>query len=207
MTIGAASDPNTYVVPRDCQNETRMKRSFQDNSEGSKMHILALAVTAMTLTAVWYWRVKALHSLGSEVFDVAGRLRGAYRRFRFRQKAEGSVLSSVDDPALAAAILLFAIAEEGGPSPAAEVEIGRQISLIAAPDRLDEIMAYASWAARQGSGPRQCLHQFSPLWRAHLTDGERQHLVRMAETIGQVANTPARPNRFAVETLQSALSS
>ena len=201
MTIRATP----YAVPRNCQNETRMKGSLRDNPEGSDMHILALAVTAMTFAAVWYWRVKALHSIGSEVFDVAGRLRGAYRRFRFRQKAEGSVLASVDDPALAAAILLFAIAGEGGQTPAAEAEIRGQISRIAAQHRMDEIMAYAAWAARQTSGPHQCLRQFSSLWRAHLTDEERQHLVRMAETIGRVANIPARPHRFALETLQSAL--
>ncbi len=195
-----------YAVPRDCQNETRMKGSLQGNLEGSDMHILALAATAMTIAAVWYWRVKALHSFGSEVFDAAGHLRGAYRRFRFRQKAESSVLGSVDDPALAAAILLFAIAGEGGLTPAAEAEVRRQISLIAAQHRLDEILAYAAWAARQVS-PRQCLRHFKPLWRARLTLDERLHLVSMAEAIGHLAGAPDATHRFAVDTLHGALSS
>lgn len=195
----------TYVVARSCQNEPGMEASSHHSLWGHKMHILAILGAVMAGAAIWYWRVRTMHEAGSEVVDALGRVRGAYRRYTFRKKAEDSVLATVDDPAMAAAIFLFALANEGGISDRAVAEIRRQLSSIAAPDRLDETLAYAAWAAHSVVDSRDCIRRYKDLWRAQLTMVERQHLLSMAVAVRAVAARPDYTQKLAIDKLQAAL--
>jgi hypothetical protein len=171
------------------------------------MHILAILGVILGGATIWYWRVKAAREVGSEVIDLIGRARGAYRMHNFRVKAEGSVLSTVDDPALAAAILLCVLANETPHAAAhlAEAEVRRQISQIAAADKLDEMMAYAAWVARGPVDASDCVRRFKNLWRANLTLVERQQLLHMAVAVRALTPRPAHGQKFAIETLEKVL--
>lgn len=195
----------TYGIGRNCQNEPGMEASRQYGLEGLKMHILAILAAIVGGAAAWYWRVRAMHDAGREITDAFWRARGAIARHNFRNKAEGSVLTSVDDPVLAAAIFLFALANESGLDERAEAEIRRQISTIAAPSDLDEVMAYAAWAMRSVIDARDCVRRFRQLWRDSLNLDERRHLVAMATAVRTATPGAAPAQKLAVEMLQTAL--
>ena len=170
------------------------------------MHIIAFLGVIIGAIGVWYWRYKTMRDVGGEVLDAFGRARGAYRMHNFKKKAESSMLASVDDPALAAAIFLFALANEAdGTAHLAETEIRRQVAAIVPAGKMDEFIAYAGWAARSVIDARDCVRRFKTLWRDSLTISEREELIGMAEAV--VALAPKREHRqtLAIEALDTAL--
>ena len=197
----------TYAIALNWQNEPGMEASSRHGLEGLKMHILAILGAIVAGAGIWYWRFKAMRDVGSDVLDAAGRLRGAYRMHNFKKKAEGSVLASVDDPALGAAIFLFALANEAeGAAHLAGPEIRRQLASIVPADKMDEFLAYAEWAARSVVDARDCVRRFKTLWREHLTIAEREELVGMAGAVAALAPARAHSQTLAIEALDTALS-
>ena len=188
------------------ENETRMHPSIRTGFEGSKVHILAILGAIIAGAGIWYWRFKTMHQVGSDVLDAAGRLRGAYRMHNFKKKAESSVLASVDDPALGAAIFLFALANEAdGAAHLAAPEIRRQLAGIVPADKMDEFLAYAEWAARSVVDARDCVRRFKTLWREHLTIGECEELIGMAEAMASLTPRRTHSQTLAIEALDDAL--
>lgn len=173
----------------------------------SSMHIVGIIVAVLAAGALWYWRFKMLHEAGSEVVDAVGRVRGAYRMRKFKKQAEGSVLASVTDPALAAAIFLYALANERAETlHASETEIAEQLKAIIADADRDEIISYARWAARDIADARDVVRRFKPLWREKLTRDERNDLVAMAEAVMAVGGgEPEHNQQLSFFTLRSAL--
>ncbi|WP_198874926.1 hypothetical protein [Devosia sediminis] len=170
------------------------------------MHILALLGAIVAGAGIWYWRFRQARDIGGEIFDAVGTVRGVYKRHHFRKKAEGSVLNSVDDPALAAAIFLFALANEADRSdPAAEQKIRRQLEAIVPAGKLDEVLAYAAWAARSVIDPQDCVRRFKTLWRDRLDATERDDLVAMAKSVAAATPSPRPTQALAIEALRTAL--
>jgi uncharacterized tellurite resistance protein B-like protein len=172
----------------------------------TNMHILALLGAIVAGAGVWYWRYRQARDIGGEILDAVGTVRGAYNRRNFRKKAEGSVLNSIDDPALAAAVFLFALANETDRSdPAAELEIRRQITPIVPANKLDEVLAYAAWAARSVIDPQDCVRRFRALWRDHLDTAERDQLIAMARAVSAATPSPRPTQAHAIDALRTAL--
>ncbi len=170
------------------------------------MHIIGIVAAILGLVAVWYWRIKVLHEVGQEAADVVGRVRGAYRMRRFKKQAEGSVLSAIDDPAMAATVFLFALAGEDAVSAHKAPEaIKAHAEGMVAPDRLDELVAYAAWAARDIVDSRDVIRRFKPLWRERLTLAERQDLIRMAENVAALSAAPLEAQRLSLDALREAI--
>jgi predicted nucleic acid-binding protein len=170
------------------------------------MHVLALLGVVIGGVGIWYWRFKMMREMGGEIADVVGRVRGHIRTGNFRKKAEGSPLSSVEDPALAAAIFLYALANEHDETlhlsePAIRSEIGR---IVPAAD-LEEILSYAQWAARDVADARDVVRRFKPLWRQRLTREERADLVSMAESIIGLGTAEHHNQKLSFITLRTAL--
>jgi len=169
------------------------------------MAIIGIILAAIAGIGVWYYRVKMLGEMGSDIADLAGRARGAYRMNRFKKQADAATLNAVDDPALAAAIFLYALANEDKPSLfKAEPEIRRVLTPVVRSE-LDELLAYAQWAARDVLDPRDLVRRFKPLWRDNLTITERQQLVGMAETVLSQSAAPDANQLQIIDALRGAL--
>jgi uncharacterized tellurite resistance protein B-like protein len=182
---------------------TLSARHGAERSDG--MHIiLGFLGVVIGGIALWYWRFKMLSEVGRDAADLVGRARGAYRMKKFRKASEGSVLTAIDDPALAAAIFLFTLAGErpAGTQPATAL-VRFEIGDIVAPDKLDEIVAYAEWAARSVADPRDCVRRFTSLWREQLSADERADLMEMAENIA--GPTPEPHQQLVLDSLRTAL--
>lgn len=168
------------------------------------MHILGAILAILGVAGVWYWRFKTLHQAGTEIADVVGRAQGAIRTRRFRNKAEGSVLTTVDDPAVAAAVFLYALAGENRDAAhLSDTAIRKQIGAIVPSGDLDEVATYAAWAARSVIDPKDCIRRFKTLWRDKLTLGEREDLVAMAEAIAALGGKPLPAQALTLETLRA----
>ena len=170
------------------------------------MPILGLLLAVLAAAGVWYYRIRILRDLGNDLADLAGRAQGAYRRRKFRQQSEGAALATIDNPALAAAVLFYALAKEDPKTlHKSEVTIREQLAPIVAAGDLDELLSYAEWVARDVIDPRDLVRRFKSLWREKLTPGERQQLLGMAEAVAAHAAARASGPRLTVDALRTAL--
>jgi hypothetical protein len=152
------------------------------------MHILMLLVAIVGGFGFWWFRLRNTAEAAKDVIDVAERARGAFRRRRFRSKVEGSTLTAVDDPALAAAIMMAGIASLKGvaPSRTAEDRIRHDLATRIGAADPDGMTAHAVWAAGQVADPNEISRALAKLWRDRLSPVERQDLLDMASTIAAV---------------------
>lgn len=189
-----------------CQQHQMMQAPAVTGLGRLVMHILGIVVAIIAGAAIWYWRFQMLREAGSEVADAVGRVRGRYRMRKFKKQAEGSVLAGIHDPALAAAVFLFALGNE---NPAtqhrSEAEIRKQIAAIVPAAELDEVISYAQWAARDIADARDVVRRFKPLWREKLSREERMDLVAMAEAITDLSDEPDHAQQLSFTTLRAAL--
>src|SRR5882672_3463454 len=94
--------------------------------------------------AFWWWRIKMMSEAANDIGDVAGRAWGKYKRHKFRKKVEDSPLESIDDPAAAAVVMMYAMAKEAGPLTDA-VEAAIRVEVVSTMKILDprEIMVFS----------------------------------------------------------------
>lgn len=157
------------------------------------MHILGLIIGLISAAFVWYWRFQRAKDAFDVASDAAGRMRGAYNRRKFRKQAEDSVLSNVNDPAAAAAILLVVIAKENGHYTNRQDEFIRGLlKETAGMDEkpLSEAMDFAEWAADHVTDSNDVIRKFSPLWREALTHQQQVDLVAMARGVAEQEGDP-----------------
>lgn len=189
-----------------CQDTETMEVSLSIGTGRLVMHILGILVAVIAAAGVWYWRFKAMKEVTDDVANAVGHARGRYRMNKFKKQAQGSVLASIQDPAMAAAIFLFALANEDEASlHLAEAEIHTQIGRIVPEGDLDETLSYARWAAREVVDPRDIVRRFKPMWREKLTREERIQLVGMAETIAELGEGEGHNQKLSISTLRMAL--
>ena len=188
-----------------CHPARIMEASPSFGTGRETMPILGLLLAVLAAAGVWYYRIRVLRDVGSDLADLAGRARGAYRRSKFRQQSEGAALATIDNPALAAAVLFYALAMEDPKTlHKSEVTIREQLEPIVAAGDLDELLSYAEWVARAVVDPRDLVRRFKPLWQEKLTPNERQQLLGMAETVAAQSAT-ATSSRLTLDSLRTAL--
>ena len=191
-----------------CKQWRLMESSVDFSLERFPMAILGLILAVLAGAGVWYYRLRMLRDVTSDITDLAGRARGAYRRNRFRKRAEGATLAAIDDPALAAAVLFNALANEDPQSlHKSQPEIRTQMSAVVAVGDLDELLSYAQWAARDLVDPRDAVRRFRPLWREKLAPQERQQLIEMADAVAAQANGGSGSQKLTLDALRTALTS
>ncbi|ESX07555.1 MULTISPECIES: hypothetical protein [unclassified Mesorhizobium] len=137
--------------------------------------------------AFWWYRMKAMNEAAREVADVVGRVQGNIRRKKLRKQAALSPLTAIDDPVVAAATLIMAIAAEHGPIlPKRETVIREVISQIADNQKkTDEAVVYAKWAAAQIDDTTIVIDKLAPFLRERLDPHEREDLLQMLDRVAK----------------------
>jgi hypothetical protein len=170
------------------------------------MPFLIGILAALGAAAFWYYRMRAIGRMAHEAVDAAQRVRGAFRRRRFRSKVESSPFAAVDDPAAAAAAMLIALAgPDGRLSPAAEEAVRDELRRIVAPAGLDETFTFGSWLAGQATDPSDISLRFAKLWMGALTAEERAELHDMASRVVATAGEPTDLQNVALLRLKDRL--
>lgn len=169
------------------------------------MHLLGLLVPILIMCIVWYSR---FHLIVEMLNDIEAGIR-SWRANRRRKQpavvAEPVGLSAIKDPATAAAVLLYSIANEADVKDASHDEIVTSLLADIIPTgRLADCLAAARASAGDVTDARDVVRKFKSLWRGSLDAAERRQLVAMAETIAAVGAPPNLIQRLCVASLREA---
>lgn len=74
------------------------------------MPVLLAIISAITVAGIWYYRMNAANKGARELLDAANDVRLAARRFGYKMRNKTHPTDTVDDPRLAAAGIVLAIA-------------------------------------------------------------------------------------------------
>jgi len=157
--------------------------------------ILAI-VGALVTASIWWMRLKYMREAASEAIDLAGRVKGNYKRKKFRQAAESSPITTIEDPVFAAATLICEIATADIPSIGEQEQdiIHQQICQIADEKTAKEAVIYGAWAVRSVSDTSLVILRLGVFLRDRLTAQEKEQLLTMIVAARRdiVAQTPIK---------------
>ncbi len=156
------------------------------------MHIVLAVLSLAVAASFWWYRLKHMRDAASEVMDIAGRARGAYRMKRIRSKASLSPLTAIDDPVIAAATVIYAIASEDV-SPNDEERLAMLktvLSEISSVSKAEEAAAYAKWAVGEIVEVGTVIRKLGPFLAARLNRSEKADLLNMLERVAEAGEKP-----------------
>ena len=170
------------------------------------MHVLLAILGVLGALAFWWYRMKYISDAANEVIDTAERVRGAYRRRKFRNKSEGSVLTAIDDPVTAAAAIMVSVAQQEGPiSSSTEDLIKKHIASIAGDHDVEEEFVFAKWVGENVVDPNNISMKLASVWTSTLNRDERQALLDMVRQVASSENEPSAIQLDAIERLSERL--
>jgi hypothetical protein len=156
--------------------------------------------------AFWWWRLKMIGDAANEVSDVAGRAWGKYKRHKFRKKVEDSPLQSIEDPATAAVVMMYAMAKEAGPlTDKVEAAIRREVSGAMKIGDADELITFGKWAASHATDAGNVILRYVKLWNGALNADERRDFADMVERVAAAAGPLDAPVRGKLSKLRERL--
>ncbi|PDS41784.1 hypothetical protein CO662_31875 [Rhizobium anhuiense] len=170
------------------------------------MAFLGILVVALSGAVVWYWRLKMAREAGNEIIDSVERMRGAYKRKKFRKQAEVAPLASIADPAIAAVAFFFCLAKEKPIylDAAKDVVRNRMKGIIRSGD-MEEVLVFGEWASKNVTSPEDPIRRFRPLWLNALDMQERLQLIDIAEDVAAVGCERTTEQEHALQTLRRGL--
>lgn len=156
--------------------------------------------------AVWYWRFKMMREAGSEIIDSVERMRGAYKRGKFRKQAAVAPLASIADPAIAAVAFFFCLAKEKPMYFDAAKDVVRdRMRGIIRPGDMEEVLVFGEWASKNAIRPEDPIRRFRDLWLQALDMQERQQLIGIAEDVAAVGGEKTKEQENALQVLRRTL--
>ncbi len=137
---------------------------------------------------VWWWRIRmAKVALGAAV-DAAKDVRLAARRFGFKNKTNAHPADAVEDPRLAAAGIIAAVAEMDGPLGRAELDTlmleCRRVFGVPADEAMD-MVSFGRWVAGQCGTPDEAVRRLLKIVRAKAGPDALPDLLAMMETVAK----------------------
>lgn len=173
------------------------------------MHILLGALAVLGAIAIWVWRIRMAAEAAREVAGVADDMRAALRRFGMRRRAGQHPSDVVDDPRLAAAGILAALARMDGDITdrqrnAIEVE-ARAVFRVDAAEAQD-IAAYGRWLSSQSANADDAVWRLSRRFQALASNDTYDDLLGMMTRIAAIeGGEPNALQNDAIETVRRRL--
>jgi hypothetical protein len=159
------------------------------------MPFLMMIIAAIAGAAFWWWRLKMIGEAANEATDMAGRVWGKYKRKKFLNKVNDSPLAVIDDPASAAVILLYTMANEhGAPGPEIEETIRTEVINTIAPEDVTELLTFSRWTAGHATDTNSVILRFGDIWRNQLSSAEKEGLVAMVKRVAFAMSKAALTN-------------
>lgn len=158
------------------------------------MHILLGALVVIGVVVYWIYRARMAADATREVIDVADDVRAAVRRFGYRRQAGKHPADLVDDPRLAAAGILAAIAKMDGSLTDAQINALRveaRATFRVDQQEADEIAAYGRWLSDQSNTPDDTIRRLSSVIRREAPADAHRDVVTMAERVASVTDGSA----------------
>jgi hypothetical protein len=156
--------------------------------------------------AFWYYRMKNIGHAAGEIIDVAQTAKGAWNRRQFRKKAEGSVITAIDDPVTGAAVMMVSACLERGPlMPATDAAIQEEMRTVMGVSDPTEPFTYAKWAAERVSDANDVSRKLAKLWMEKLDPDERNDLLAMVSRVMRVEGEHTQQQRVVLQRLRERL--
>jgi len=170
------------------------------------MHILLLVLAVLGAIAFWWFRLRNIAAAGSDIIDQVAKVRGAVRRYNFQKQAETSVISNIQDPAIAATVFLFSLANQKVAFlDDAKLKIAELVSEIVDPQDLYDVVGFSEWVANSVPSPDDPIYRFKALWLDRLNSSEREEFLNMAHSVASVGSWPSPAQALTLTSLTRAL--
>ena len=145
------------------------------------MHIVLAIIGLIGAGAFWWYRLKFMSEAVGEAADAVGRVQGYFRRDKLRKKSALAPISAIDDPVIAAATIMVALASEDTVlSPDLETGVRKQLANLSGGDKLEEAIIYAKWATTQVADVTHVIDIAGKYLAAQLSEDEKHEFVSLA---------------------------
>lgn len=156
------------------------------------MHIILGILGVIAAASYYFFILKRGADAAGQAIDMAQTVRGKMRRNAFRKKADGSVLTAVEDPGTAAAIIMVKTAEcKGVITDETKDVIKAILKDEIGMDDSDETVPFAQWVCEQVASPNDIIRQYKTLWMSNLNPTQMAEFIDMVQ---RVANMDGDPN-------------
>lgn len=172
------------------------------------MHILVGLVSALGLIAYFIIRANQVNRAGRELLDAASEAKGCVRRSLWRRRTEVDPTRSIEDPRLAAAVMMCAVANADGDITERErtAILGLMEQHFQMPRGDCEVMlGEARWLAKEAKDLSAFLQRLSKPIAACCTEAELADLFAMLEAVDRVEGGGSAIVADAVASLQRRL--
>jgi uncharacterized tellurite resistance protein B-like protein len=159
------------------------------------MHIVVTLITLISFIAVWYWRLKTLHSVAKDGRKIVETVANLPRKMRFKSLSGRGGLNVVDDPREAATILMLEIAQARGTlserqQAAVRGEIMHHFEFNET--EANQLIAQSEWLSRNGGASQAVLSKMTDFVRKSpgMTNKELVDLDGMLVTVSEAEGDP-----------------
>lgn len=155
------------------------------------MHIVLGILGVIAAASYYFFVIKRAGNAASEAIDMAQTVRGKMRRRAFKKKADGSVLTAVEDAGTAAAIIMVKTAECKGVVGDEALNTIKAIvnDEIGMPDG-DEVVTFAKWVSEQVASPNDIIRQYKALWMNNLNPTQMSEFIDMVQRVASINGDP-----------------
>lgn len=148
------------------------------------MHVLAALMGVLGTLAILLYRFSYLKQGAEDVIDTIEHAGGAWRRYKFRRKAERPPLETETDPRAAAAAIAVSIAGCGRPLDAqAEAALCREFRDVLGASSGDDLLAYGRWLTRDIDDPNAVSDRAAGLLNNQLWQSQKEDLLDMVARV------------------------
>ena len=165
------------------------------------MHILGLIAAVMGALGLLLWRLHTAAEAAKGLADTAQDMTSWWRRWRWMKKANADPLTLVDDPRVAAAAMMVAVAQsDGAVTDREHAEIRRQITATFETQGKDaeEMIAHARWLVRDVRDLDEGLRKLTPVMRKLAAEQHRE----LVEMLGAVAASAGPAGSIEAEAIE-----
>jgi uncharacterized tellurite resistance protein B-like protein len=172
------------------------------------MHIILGLAALLGTVGVILWRVNQASEAARGLVDTADDVRGFLRRRKWQKKLASDTLQLIDDPRVAAAVMMVTLAQHDGAVTQAEqnviinqmMEKFRSTASVA-----DELFAHARWIARDVVDVDSCFRRVTHVVEKACGPAEREQLIEMLTAVANAGEGLGDAERLAFDRLKRVL--
>ena len=172
------------------------------------MHIILGVITALGALAFWLYRAREAAHAAHELGDMAGNVRGMFRRWRWRKRTELDLSRQVDDPSLAAAVMMCAMAQSDALLTERERDVmldQMQRNMGLDETQAEELFARARWLTSDMKDLDATLRRVSRPVIENCTAAEKTDLLAMLVVVAETEGPADNLQQAAIERLRREL--
>lgn len=172
------------------------------------MHIIIGLAALLGTIGIVLWRLNQASEAARGLIDTADDVQGFFRRRKWRKKLADDPLQLVDDPRVAAAVMMVAVAQQDGAVTQAEQSliINQMMEKFSSTASVaDELFAHARWIARDVIDLDTCFRRVAPIIEKTCGPKEREQLLEMLAAVANASGQLGDGERIALDRLKRQL--